>query len=235
MATSFDATNAPFDRLTPQQIGAVEAALDIGYFRPGETLIARDGAPELAVRRHQGLRRGARRRRSRRVCAAPATVSTAARWSRAAGSNAFVAREETLCNLAPRDLILGSSTTTTASPPSSIARSRASSTRRRATRRRRASARCSARGCATCRCIRAVFIDGRRDDRERRRDDARDQDQRAVRARRRARRPADRHATSPKRRSSSAGRSTASVADLAKYDIVTVERRRFRLARAAAG
>ena len=67
MARSFDATNAPFDRLTPQQIGAVEAALDVGYFRPGETLIARDGAPELAVRRHQGLRRGARRRRSRRL------------------------------------------------------------------------------------------------------------------------------------------------------------------------
>ena len=37
MAKSFDATNAPFDRLTPQQIGAVDAALDIGYFRPGET------------------------------------------------------------------------------------------------------------------------------------------------------------------------------------------------------
>ncbi len=34
MATSFEATNAPFDRLTPQQIGVVEAALDIGYFRP---------------------------------------------------------------------------------------------------------------------------------------------------------------------------------------------------------
>ena len=27
MATAFDATNAPFDRLTPQQVGAVEAAL----------------------------------------------------------------------------------------------------------------------------------------------------------------------------------------------------------------
>ena len=45
MAQSFDATNAPFDRLTPSEVDAVRAALDIGYFRRGETIIARDGAP----------------------------------------------------------------------------------------------------------------------------------------------------------------------------------------------
>ena len=46
MAQPFDAGHAPFNRLTPREIETVRAALDIGYFRPGETIIARDGAPE---------------------------------------------------------------------------------------------------------------------------------------------------------------------------------------------
>ena len=46
MAQPFDAAHAPFNRLTPREIETVRAALDIGYFRPGETIIARDGAPE---------------------------------------------------------------------------------------------------------------------------------------------------------------------------------------------
>ena len=45
MAQPFDAGHAPFNRLRPEEIGIVRAALDIGYFRPGETIIARDGAP----------------------------------------------------------------------------------------------------------------------------------------------------------------------------------------------
>ena len=173
MARSFDATNAPFDRLTPQQIGAVEAALDVGYFRPGETLIARDGAPDslfvvikgcveerdgdevVGVARPRRLFRQPRPRPGRRI----------ERLRRARG--------DAVQPRAARPDPASSSTITTVSPPSSIARSRASSKRRRATRRRRASARCSTRGCATCRAHPAVFIDADRDDRERRRDDAR--------------------------------------------------------------
>ena len=36
---AFDAHNPPFDRLTHQELGELKAALDIGYFRPGETII----------------------------------------------------------------------------------------------------------------------------------------------------------------------------------------------------
>jgi CBS domain-containing protein len=46
MAQPFDANNAPFNRLSLEELGIVRDALDIGYFRPGETIIARDHAPE---------------------------------------------------------------------------------------------------------------------------------------------------------------------------------------------
>ena len=46
MAQGFDAANGPFDRLSPTELEAVRAALDVGYFRPGETIIARGGAPD---------------------------------------------------------------------------------------------------------------------------------------------------------------------------------------------
>jgi CBS domain-containing protein len=105
MATSFDATNAPFDRLTPQQIGAVEAALDIGYFRPGETLIARDGAPDSLYVVIKGC---VEERDGDEVVGlrGPGDCFDSRALVQGGGSNAFVAREETLCNLAPRDLIL---------------------------------------------------------------------------------------------------------------------------------
>ena len=45
MAQSLDILQAPFDRLTPTEAEEARAALDIGYFRPGETIIARDSAP----------------------------------------------------------------------------------------------------------------------------------------------------------------------------------------------
>jgi CBS domain-containing protein len=41
MAQPFDAGDAPFNRLSPEETATVRAALDIGYFRPGETIIAR--------------------------------------------------------------------------------------------------------------------------------------------------------------------------------------------------
>jgi CBS domain-containing protein len=105
MATSFDATNAPFDRLTPQEIGAVEAALDIGYFRPGETLIARDGAPDSLFVLIKGC---VEERDGDEVVGlrGPGDCFDSRALVQGGGSNAFVAREETLCNLAPRDLIL---------------------------------------------------------------------------------------------------------------------------------
>src|SRR6516164_10669861 len=46
MAQPFDASSGPFNRLSPEEVRIVRDALDIGYFRPGETIIARDSAPE---------------------------------------------------------------------------------------------------------------------------------------------------------------------------------------------
>jgi CBS domain-containing protein len=39
MALGFHPDNAPYDRLTAPQIETVRATLDIGYFRPGETIL----------------------------------------------------------------------------------------------------------------------------------------------------------------------------------------------------
>ena len=35
----FDALNPPFDRLAQPEIEELKAALDIGYFRPGEVIV----------------------------------------------------------------------------------------------------------------------------------------------------------------------------------------------------
>src|SRR5271169_1837709 len=45
VAQHFDPKNAPFDRLSPEEVRIVREELDIGYFCPGETIIARDSAP----------------------------------------------------------------------------------------------------------------------------------------------------------------------------------------------
>ena len=105
MAKSFDATNAPFDRLTPGEIDAVRAALDIGYFRPGETIIARGGAPESLFIVLKGC---VEERDGDEVVAlrGPGDCFDSRALVQGGGSNAFVAREETLCNLLPRDVTL---------------------------------------------------------------------------------------------------------------------------------
>jgi signal-transduction protein with cAMP-binding, CBS, and nucleotidyltransferase domain len=45
MPKAFDAGNPPFDRLTPQEVETLRAALDIAYFRPGETIMNRIRLP----------------------------------------------------------------------------------------------------------------------------------------------------------------------------------------------
>ena len=105
MAQTFDATNAPFDRLTPGEIGAVRAALDIGYFRPGETIIAPDGAADSLFIVIKGC---VEERDGDEVVGlrGPGDSFDSRALVQGGGANAFVAREETLCNLLPRDLTL---------------------------------------------------------------------------------------------------------------------------------
>jgi CBS domain-containing protein len=105
MAQPFDAGNAPFNRLSPEEIGIVRGALDIGYFRPGETIIARDGAPESLFIVIKGC---VEERDHDEVVAlrGPGDAFDSRALVEGRGSNAFVAREETLLNLLPRDVTL---------------------------------------------------------------------------------------------------------------------------------
>jgi CBS domain-containing protein len=105
MAQPFDAGHAPFNRLNPEEIGIVRAALDIGYFRPGETIIARDGAPDSLFIVIKGC---VEERAGDEVVAlrGPGDAFDSRALVEGRGSNAFVAREETLLNLLPRDVTL---------------------------------------------------------------------------------------------------------------------------------
>ena len=105
MAQHFDPRNAPFDRLTGEEIDAVRDALDIAYFRPNETIIASDGAPDSlyivikgAVEERDGDDLVALR--------GPGDMFDSRALVQGRSSNAFVAREETLCNLLPRAVTL---------------------------------------------------------------------------------------------------------------------------------
>jgi CBS domain-containing protein len=103
---SFDATNAPFDRLTPQEIDLVRASLDIGYFRPGETIISRGAVPESLFIVLKGC---VEERDAEELVAlrGPGDSFDSRALLQSGGSNAFIAREETLCHLLPRGLALG--------------------------------------------------------------------------------------------------------------------------------
>jgi CBS domain-containing protein len=105
MAQAFDASNAPFDRLTPTEVETVRAALDIGYFRPGETIIARDGVPDALFIVLKGR---IEERDGHEVVSlrGPGDAFDSRALVQGGGSNAFVAHEETLCHLLPRDVTL---------------------------------------------------------------------------------------------------------------------------------
>jgi CBS domain-containing protein len=105
MAQPFDASATPFNRLSPEEIAIVRNALDIGYYRPGETIIARNSAPDSlfivikgCVEEHDGGDVVALR--------GPGDTFDSRAMVQGGGSNAFIAREETLLNLLPRDLTL---------------------------------------------------------------------------------------------------------------------------------
>jgi CBS domain-containing protein len=101
MSATFDAATAPFDRLTPTEVETLQASLDVVYFRPNDTIIAEGGAPEglyivikgCVEERAQGELVG---------LLGPKDFFDTRALVQGAGVSAFVAREETLCSLAPR-------------------------------------------------------------------------------------------------------------------------------------
>jgi CBS domain-containing protein len=105
MSAILDVSTAPFDRLTPEEADILRNSLDVAYFRPNETIIAEGAAPEglyivikgCVEERAQGELMG---------LLGPRDFFDSRALVQGAGISAFVAREETLCSLAPRAEIL---------------------------------------------------------------------------------------------------------------------------------
>jgi len=105
MPKNFDAAHAPFDRLKPEEVAALRDALDIAYFRPNETIIAQGAAPEgLYI-----IIKGCVEERDNGELVAlrgPKDFFDSRALVEGVGVDGFIAREETLCYLAPRDVLL---------------------------------------------------------------------------------------------------------------------------------
>lgn len=104
-AAGFDAHNPPFDRLTAEQVEAVRAATDIGYFPPGETIIA-SGRPSEHL---HVIIKGAvevRQEGALEAVLGPKDSFDSRALVHGASGEDFVAAEETLCFLIPRGLVL---------------------------------------------------------------------------------------------------------------------------------
>ena len=106
MPNVFDATDPPFDRLTPQEVATLRAALDIAYFRPGETIIAQD-APASAL---FVVIKGTVEERDDgdlQALLGPKDSFDSRALVHGKSGRAFVAREETLCYTCPKGVTLG--------------------------------------------------------------------------------------------------------------------------------
>jgi CBS domain-containing protein len=105
MPNAFDASNPPFDRLTPAEVAALRAAVDIQYFRPGDTIVA-SGA--IAEALYVVIKGAAEERSSEAIEALLGPGDSFDSRALVQGNNprAFVAREETLCYVVPRDFVL---------------------------------------------------------------------------------------------------------------------------------
>jgi CBS domain-containing protein len=105
MPKAFDATNPPFDRLTPQEAETLRSSVDIAYFRPGETIIAQNAtASDLFV-----VIKGTIEERDGGDLLAllgPKDSFDSRALVHGQSGHAFVAREETLCYTIPKGVTL---------------------------------------------------------------------------------------------------------------------------------
>src|SRR5262249_16101536 len=104
MPQSFDSHNPPFDRLTHDEISELRAALDIGYFRPGEVIVERGSSSEHL---HVIIKGAVEERDGDEVEAGlgPKEGFDARAVVHGAAGERFIAAEETLCYLAPQATI----------------------------------------------------------------------------------------------------------------------------------
>ena len=106
MPNVFDATNPPFDRLTSQEVETLRAALDIAYFRPGETIIAQNvpaSALFVVIKGTVEERDGS----DLLALLGPKDSFDSRALVHGKSGHAFVAREETLCYTCPKGVTLG--------------------------------------------------------------------------------------------------------------------------------
>lgn len=102
----FDVRNPPFDRLSHAELSDLLAALDIGYFRPGETVV-QTGRPSEAL--HVVLKGRVEERDGDVLVGVldPGDSFDSRAVVHGAAGAEFVAVEETLCHLIPRRVVLG--------------------------------------------------------------------------------------------------------------------------------
>jgi CBS domain-containing protein len=106
MPNVFDASNPPFDRLTVPEVERLRAALDIAYFRPGETIIAphRPASSLFVVIKGTIEERDAS---DLLALLGPKDSFDSRALVHGSSGHTFLAREETLCYVLPKDVTLG--------------------------------------------------------------------------------------------------------------------------------
>ncbi|MBB4197518.1 hypothetical protein CCR94_22365 [Rhodoblastus sphagnicola] len=101
MSVLLDTAAAPFDRLTPDEAEELQSALDIHYYRPGETILAEGAKPEGLYLVVKGCVE--ERQQTEPVgMLGPKDFFDARAVVQGASVSAFIAAEETLCAIAPR-------------------------------------------------------------------------------------------------------------------------------------
>jgi CBS domain-containing protein len=105
MPNAFDANNPPFDRLTGPEMETLRKALDIGYYRPGETIVPPDVPAEALYVVIKGI---VEERDGDEPVAllGPKDSFDSRALVHGHSGNAFVAREETLCYVLPKAVAL---------------------------------------------------------------------------------------------------------------------------------
>jgi CBS domain-containing protein len=105
MPKAFDISNPPFDRLTPSEAEKLRGSLDIVYFRPGETIIAK-GAMANAL--YVVIKGTVEERDEADLLAllGPKDTFDSRALVHDKSEHGFLAREETLCYLIPRKIAL---------------------------------------------------------------------------------------------------------------------------------
>lgn len=101
MPTAFDAANPPFDRLAPQELEQLRAALDILYWRPGEAVM-RQGAEAEGL--YVIIKGTVEERDGDELLAllGPGDSFDSRALVQGISAHAFAAREETLAYVLPR-------------------------------------------------------------------------------------------------------------------------------------